>query len=197
MGLRFFFVDFLRHQPSSRFYRSGHVYTFHLIPLYFRTSNTLGLPWTLVQGAVDRFGPAIWMMLSFSSVRSWIRLGDFEFQGGESHTITAFVGQIMDSKGVTMGFHDTTLKKSGAKDTRDCMLSWAKAGSFVQYDSATKNVYQLNDREKPVHFVGQKVKIYGAYDKWSQTKEIESIEPAGSELLKLSSIHFSHGFIRY
>lgn len=146
---------------------------------------------------MDRVGPTIWTMLSFSSVGSWIRLRGFEFQGGESHTITAFVGQIMDSKCVTVGFHDTTMKKLGAKDARDCTLRCAKDGSFVQYDSATKTVYQLNDQEKPVRFVGQKVKISGIFDMWSQTIEIESIEPTGSVLLELSSIHFSHGFIRY
>jgi hypothetical protein len=92
--------------------------------------------------------------------------------------IASFVGQIMDSKCATTGSHDPTLKKLAAKDARECTLKCAKDGSFVLYDSSTKKVYQLNDQQKPLRFAGEKVKISGQYDEWSQTIEIESIESA-------------------
>jgi hypothetical protein len=88
------------------------------------------------------------------------------------------------------------MKKLDAKDARDCTLRCAKDGSFVLYDSDTKTVYQLNDQEKPVRYAGQKVKISGTYDKWSQTIDIESINAADSDVLKFNSI-LSHGFVRY
>ena len=90
----------------------------------------------------------------------------------------SFVGQIMDSKCATTGSHDANMKKLSAKDARDCTLKCAKDASFVLYDPDTKNVYQLNDQEKPVRFAGSKVKVSGMYDSWSQTIEVESIDPA-------------------
>ena len=89
---------------------------------------------------------------------------------------TSFVGEIMDSKCAITGSHDPIMKRIGAKDSRDCTLKCAKDGSFVLYDSDAKNVYQLNDQQKPIRFAGQKVRISGPYDKNSQTIEIESIE---------------------
>jgi hypothetical protein len=88
-----------------------------------------------------------------------------------------FVGQIMDSKCATTGSHETNMKKLDAKDARDCTMKCAKDGSFVLYNSETKTVYQLNNQEKPIPFAGERVKISGQYDEWSQTIEIESIEP--------------------
>ena len=70
------------------------------------------------------------------------------------------------------------MKKLDAKDARDCTLKCGKNGSFVLYDPGTKTVYQLNNQEKPVRYAGERVKISGQYDDWSQTIEIESIEPA-------------------
>jgi hypothetical protein len=98
-------------------------------------------------------------------------------QGG-SPRIARFVGQIMDSKCATTGSHESNRKKLDAKDARDCTLKCAKDGSFVLYDPSTKTVSQLNDQEKPVPFAGERVKISGRYDDWSQTIEIESIELA-------------------
>jgi hypothetical protein len=99
-----------------------------------------------------------------------------------SHSSTqrsaGFVGQIMDSKCATTGTHEANMKKLGAKDARDCTLECAKNGSFVLYDPSTKTVYQLNNQEKPARYAGERVKISGQYDDWSQTIEIESIEPA-------------------
>jgi hypothetical protein len=88
----------------------------------------------------------------------------------------SFVGQVMDSKCATTGSHETTMKRLGAKDSRECTMKCAKDGSFVLYDPETKTVYQLNDQEKPVRFAGEKVKVSGQYDEWSETIEIESIE---------------------
>ncbi|HTC61956.1 MAG TPA: DUF5818 domain-containing protein [Candidatus Saccharimonadales bacterium] len=136
------------------------------------------------------------MMLILISAHplTWIRgLG---IQGGDSRPPATFVGQIMDSKCATVGSHEPMMKKLGAKDARDCTLRCAKDGSFVLYDPDTKTVYQLNDQEKPVRYAGQKVKISGTYDKWSQTIEVESINAADSDVLKFNSIR-SHGFIRY
>jgi hypothetical protein len=92
--------------------------------------------------------------------------------------IASFVGEIMDSKCATSGTHEPTMKKVDAKDARECTLKCARDASFVLYDPGTKTVYQLNDQEKPAPFAGQKVKISGMYDSWSQTIEIESIEVA-------------------
>ena len=92
--------------------------------------------------------------------------------------IASFVGQVMDSKCATTGSHEPTMKRLEAKDTRECTLKCAKDGSFVLYDPETKTVYQLNDQEKPSRFAGEKVKVSGQYDQWSQTIEIESIELA-------------------
>ncbi len=136
------------------------------------------------------------MILILISARpqTWVRgLG---IQGGGSRPTATFVGQIMDSKCATVGSHEPMMKKLGAKDARDCTLRCAKDGSFVLYDSDTKTVYQLNDQEKPVRYAGQKVKISGTYDKWSQTIDIDSIDAADSNLLKFNSI-LSHGLIRY
>jgi hypothetical protein len=91
--------------------------------------------------------------------------------------IASFVGQIMDSKCATTGTHEANMKKLGAKDARDCTLECAKNGSFVLYDPSAKAVYQLNNQEKPARYAGERVKISGQYDDWSQTIEIESIEP--------------------
>jgi hypothetical protein len=92
--------------------------------------------------------------------------------------IASFAGQIMDSTCATTGSHQANMKKLDAKDARDCTLKCAKNGSFVLYDPGTKTVYQLNNQEKPVPYAGERVKISGRYDDWSQTIEIESIEPA-------------------
>ena len=92
--------------------------------------------------------------------------------------IASFVGQIMDSKCATTGSHESNMKRLDAKDARDCTLKCAKDGSFVLYDPDTKTVYQLNDQDKPVPYAGKRVKISGQYDGWSETIEIESIEPA-------------------
>jgi hypothetical protein len=92
--------------------------------------------------------------------------------------IASFVGQIMDSRCATSGSHESNMKKLAAKDARDCTLKCAKNGSFVLYDPDTKTVYQLNDQEKPVPFAGKRVRVNGQYDRWSETIEIESIEPA-------------------
>lgn len=94
-----------------------------------------------------------------------------------SRRVWNFVGQIMDSKCATTGSHETNMKKLDAKDARDCTMKCAKDGSFVLYNSETKTVYQLNNQEKPIPFAGERVKISGQYDEWSQTIEIESIEP--------------------
>ncbi len=95
-----------------------------------------------------------------------------------SQRMASFVGHIMDSKCATTGSHESTMKKLGAKDARECTLKCAEDGSLVLYDSETKTVYQLNDQKRPVRFAGERVKISGLYDEWSQTIEIESIEPA-------------------
>ncbi|HLJ15626.1 MAG TPA: hypothetical protein VKV15_14090 [Bryobacteraceae bacterium] len=95
-----------------------------------------------------------------------------------SPKMASFVGEIMDSKCATTGSHEANMRKLEAKDARECTLKCAKDASFVLYDSSTKTVYQLNNQEKPVPFAGQKVRISGIYDSWSQTIEIESIELA-------------------
>jgi hypothetical protein len=100
------------------------------------------------------------------------------FHPGGSQRIASFVGQIMDSKCATTGSHETNMKRLDARDARDCTLKCAKDGSFVLYDPDTKKVYQLNDQEKPVPFAGKRVRIAGQYDGWSETIEIESIQPA-------------------
>jgi hypothetical protein len=134
------------------------------------------------------------LILILAQAQPWVRgLG---IQGGGSSPTATFIGQIMDSKCSTVGSHEPMMKKLDAKDARDCTLRCAKDGSFVLYDSDTKTVYQLNDQEKPVRYAGQKVKISGTYDKWSQTIDIESINAADSDVLKFNSI-LSHGFIRY
>jgi len=97
---------------------------------------------------------------------------------GGSQRVGSFVGQIMDSKCAITGLHETNMKRLNAKDARECTLKCAKDASFVLYDPGSKTVYQLNDQEKPMRFAGEKVRISGVYDDWSQTIAIESIEPA-------------------
>lgn len=145
---------------------------------------------------MNRVGIKLGMILILISSRAqnWVR--GSEIQGGDSRPTATFVGQIMDSKCATVGTHEPMIKKIGAKDARECTLRCAKDGSFVLYDSDTKTVYQLNDQEKPVRYAGQKVKISGTYDKWSQTIDIESINTVDSALLKFNAIR-SHVFIRY
>jgi hypothetical protein len=114
------------------------------------------------------------ILILFASPRS-LSMPALWSQSG-SPKISSFVGEIMDSKCATTGSHDANMKKLGAKDARECTLKCAKDASFVLYDAGAKAVYQLNDQEKPVPFAGQKVRISGIYDSWSQTIEIESIE---------------------
>ena len=92
--------------------------------------------------------------------------------------IASFTGQIMDSTCATTGAHGANMKELDAKDARGCTLRCAKNGSFVLYDPETKTVYQLNNQEKPLRCAGERVNASGRYDDWSQTIEIESIEPA-------------------
>ena len=89
--------------------------------------------------------------------------------------IASFVGQIMDSKCATTGSHESNIKKLDAKNARDCTLKCARNGSFVLYVSGAQSVYQLDNQEKPAPFAGERVKISGQYDDWTQTIEIESI----------------------
>ena len=119
---------------------------------------------------------AVLLMLGFQHLPVWVL-------GGQTAPRTAsFVGVIMDSKCARVGSHDAIMKKIGATDARDCTLKCAQDGSFVLYDPEAKKVYQLDDQQKPVPFAGQKVRITGPYDEWSQTIEIDSIEPsAGSQ----------------
>jgi hypothetical protein len=88
----------------------------------------------------------------------------------------SLVGVIMDSKCATTGSHDAIKKQIGAKDTRECTLQCAKDGSFELYDPSTKEVYQLDDQQKPAPFAGQKVKVSGTYEDNSQTIEVDAIE---------------------
>lgn len=89
----------------------------------------------------------------------------------------SFVGVIMDSKCATTGSHDPIMKQVGAKDARDCTLRCARDGSFGLYDPNTKNVYQLDDQQKPQPFAGQKVRVSGTYEENSQTIEVDTIVP--------------------
>lgn len=112
------------------------------------------------------------LMLGFQHIPGWI------VGGQTAPRMASFVGVIMDSKCARVGSHDAIMKKIGAKDARECTLKCAQDGSFVLYDPETKKVYQLDDQQKPVSFAGQRVRITGAYDEWSQTIEIDSIEPS-------------------
>src|ERR1700722_16494006 len=89
--------------------------------------------------------------------------------------IASFVGQIMDSKCATTGSHESNIKKLDAKNARDCTMKCARNGSFVLYVPGAQSVYQLDNQEKPAPFAGERVKISGQYDDWTQTIEIESI----------------------
>jgi hypothetical protein len=126
---------------------------------------------------MKRLGSKIFIMLVLVASPREVSMTALWHPSG-SQRIASFVGQIMDSKCARTGSHETNMKKLGAKDARECTMKCAKDGSFVLYDSASKTVYQLNDQEKPVPFAGQRVRISGQYDDWSQTIEIESIEQA-------------------
>lgn len=122
-------------------------------------------------------GPTIALLLIFAAGPRRIAAPGGSGQNGPRRSAT-FVGQIMDSKCGTTGSHEANMKKLEAKDARECTLKCAKDASFVLYDPITKTVYQLADQEKPIRFAGQKVKVSGLYDEWSQTIEIESIDSA-------------------
>jgi hypothetical protein len=122
-------------------------------------------------------GPAIALLIIFAADPRDIAAPGGSGQNGPRRSAT-FVGQIMDSKCATTGSHEANRKKLEAKDARECTLKCAKDASFVLYDPGTKTVYQLADQEKPMRFSGQKVKVSGQYDEWSQTIEIESIDAA-------------------
>ena len=163
----------------------------HLIPLSFATHDTRRFTFDVAhEEFMNRLGITLCMTLMLISARSRSWMPALKIQGGDSYPVVTFVGQIMDSKCATVGSHDPMMKKLGAKDARDCTLRCAKDGSFVLYDPDTKTVYQLNDQEKPMRYAGQKVKISGTFDKWSQTIEIKSIDLANSNVLKFDSIRF-------
>ena len=89
----------------------------------------------------------------------------------------SLVGVIMDSKCAITGSHLPIMKQVGAKDSRDCTLKCARDGSFELYDPDTKDVYQLDDQQKPEPFAGVKVRVSGVYEAKSQTIEVDTIEP--------------------
>jgi|ERR1700722_6882657 len=122
-------------------------------------------------------GPKIIIAVTLVASPREIPMPSFWSQNS-TQRIASFAGQIMDSTCATTGSHEANMKKLNAKDARDCTLQCAKNGSFVLYDPGTKTVYQLNNQEKPLRYAGERVKIWGQYDDWSQTIEIESIEPA-------------------
>lgn len=95
-----------------------------------------------------------------------------------------FNGEIMDSQCAKNGSHAMMLKKEGMgdKDPNDpmakkmCTENCIKmGGTYVLYDSATKNVYQLDDQTKPQQFAGQNVKVTGTLSK--DTIHVTNIEP--------------------
>jgi type 1 fimbria pilin len=92
-----------------------------------------------------------------------------------------FKGEIMDSACAKMGSHDAMMKQHpNMKTAKDCTLGCVKAGSkYVLYDSATKNVYELDDQKKPEQFAGQMVTITGNLDAASNTIHVANIK-AGS-----------------
>lgn len=97
-----------------------------------------------------------------------------------------FTGEVMDSQCAMNGSHAEMLKKEGMgdKDPNDAMAKKMctencvkKGGKYVLYDSATKNVYKLDDQTKPQQFAGQNVKVTGDLDKSTETIHVTNIEP--------------------
>jgi type 1 fimbria pilin len=91
-----------------------------------------------------------------------------------------FTGEIMDSACAKMGSHDAMMKQHpNMKTAKDCTLGCVKAGSkFVLYDSATKNVYEIDDQKKAEQLAGQKVTVTGNLDAASNTIHVTNIKPA-------------------
>jgi hypothetical protein len=124
---------------------------------------------------MNSWGPKIFIsLILFASPREFSMPAIWK--QSSSPRIASFTGQIMDSKCAMTGSHESNRKKLDARDARDCTMKCARDGSFVLYDPGTETVYQLNDQEKPLPFAGQRVKISGQYDDWTETIEIESIE---------------------
>lgn len=121
-----------------------------------------------------RYSPALLVLLV---LLGWMQHAKGTFAQAPLRTVS-LVGVVMDSRCATTGSHEAVMKQIGARDPKDCTLKCAKNGSFVLYVPETKKVYQLSDQDKPAPFAGEKVKVTGKYDNWSETIEIQTIEPA-------------------
>src|SRR6266581_1034575 len=76
-----------------------------------------------------------------------------------------FSGEISDSVCSKEGSHDAMMKKSGVNTTVKCTIGCAMTrGKYVLYNRTTKQIYQLDDQERPQEFAGQKVRVRGSLD---------------------------------
>jgi len=92
---------------------------------------------------------------------------------------TMFQGEIMDRQCALMHSHDNMMKAEGASDAKDCALKCVKNGdSFALFDSASNNVYVIEDSKRVQPFAGEHVQVIGSYDKDSEVLKIKSISAA-------------------
>ncbi|HEX4167369.1 MAG TPA: hypothetical protein VHZ55_18035 [Bryobacteraceae bacterium] len=92
---------------------------------------------------------------------------------------TTFTGEIMDRMCAQMHSHDNMMKSEGASNAKECALKCVKNGDKVAlFDSASNNVYVIEDSKKVEPFAGQRVRITGSYDKDSEVLTVKSISAA-------------------
>jgi len=84
-----------------------------------------------------------------------------------------FTGEITDSL-CADGHHLDVIQSA-----KNCILTCVKAdgAQFVLYNSGTKQIYKLDDRQQPEAFAGQEVVIIGRYDKDAKAIHVINIGP--------------------
>ena len=72
--------------------------------------------------------------------------------------------------------HNNMMKAEGASNAKHCALKCVKNGdSFALFDSASNNVYRIEDNKKVQQFAGEHVEVIGSYDKNSEVLTTKSI----------------------
>jgi hypothetical protein len=91
-----------------------------------------------------------------------------------------FAGEITDGTCGNNGSH-AMMAEGGdpVAAARKCTIACVKLGeTYVLYDAATKNVYDLSDQKTPEQFAGEKVVVKGTLDKATMMIHVRSIKAA-------------------
>lgn len=101
---------------------------------------------------------------------------------GGKDPVTAFRGEIADSQcalnvhSLTRSHQEMLKSKSMGGTPASCTLYCIKYMGGYLVLSTKKDVYRLDDQERALRFVGQKVKVTGTLDEKTNTLHVVKIE---------------------